>query len=185
MPSISVVMATYNGERFIYQQLNSLLGQTAQIDELIVSDDGSTDRTLDILEEFSKSAPFRVSITRNGARLGYRENFMQAASLADCDLIAFCDQDDIWDSQKLSQSIVPFADPEVLLVHVSDHVARVAGREVSRHDTGHLELTGQDPQVGLGRTGHRDHADGAHAERRGQERGGPAADKQDVLLQLP
>ena len=117
MPSISVVMATHNGERFICQQLNSLLGQTAQIDELIVSDDGSTDRTLDILEEFAKNAPFRVSITRNGARLGYKENFMQAASLADCDLIAFCDQDDIWDSQKLSQSIVPFADPEVLLVH--------------------------------------------------------------------
>lgn len=115
MTSVSVVMATYNGALFLQQQLASLAAQSRLPDELVVTDDGSTDATLDILAEFSKSAPFPVHVHRNAARLGYRANFMHASTLCGSDIIAFCDQDDIWERGKIEAAIQAFADPDVLL----------------------------------------------------------------------
>src|SRR5262249_24814222 len=74
---ISVAMATYNGARFIRQQLESLAQQTLLPHELVVRDDVSTDRTLSIVEEFSRHAPFPVRIHKNDVRLGYPDNFMR------------------------------------------------------------------------------------------------------------
>jgi glycosyltransferase involved in cell wall biosynthesis len=115
MTTISVAMATYNGARFIREQLDSLAAQTVLPLELIVTDDGSTDDTLAIIEEFAKTAPFQVQIARNETRLGYRANFMKCTTLCTGDLIAFCDQDDIWLEQKLERQLSPFADSRVLL----------------------------------------------------------------------
>jgi glycosyltransferase involved in cell wall biosynthesis len=113
--SISVAMATYNGARYIAEQLDSLSIQTLKPFELVVTDDGSTDTTLDILEAFAKTAPFPVRIFRNNARLGYADNFLRAGSLCVGDLIAFCDQDDVWLDTKLELCATEFTDPEVLL----------------------------------------------------------------------
>src|SRR5262245_6144046 len=99
--SISVAMATFNGERFLRRQLSSLTEQTVNPSELIVTDDGSRDDTLTILLRFAKTAPFPVRIVQNETRLGYRANFMKAATLCSSDLIAFCDQDDVWEPKKL------------------------------------------------------------------------------------
>src|SRR5664280_13480 len=101
--NISIAMATYNGERFIREQLDSLARQTYLPCELIVSDDGSTDRTLEIVEDFAKSAPFSVRAYRNEQNLGYADNFLKAASLCDGEWIAFCDQDDVWFDNKLAR----------------------------------------------------------------------------------
>ena len=68
---ISIAMATYNGAKYLQEQLESFLSQTRQPDELIVCDDGSGDATLDILERFRQSAPFAVQIHRNETRLGF------------------------------------------------------------------------------------------------------------------
>lgn len=103
MTRISVAMATYNGEKYLEEQLRSLLAQDLAPCELVVGDDGSTDRTLEILEEFAASAPFPVTVQRNAQNLGYGENFLQTAARCSGDWIAFCDQDDVWFPAKLSQ----------------------------------------------------------------------------------
>jgi glycosyltransferase involved in cell wall biosynthesis len=99
---ISIAMTTYNGERFLEEQLGSLIEQTTLPNELVVCDDGSTDRTPEILAQFAKRKLFPVRIVINNQRLGWRENFLKAASLCTSDYIAFCDQDDIWLKQKLA-----------------------------------------------------------------------------------
>jgi glycosyltransferase involved in cell wall biosynthesis len=99
---ISIAMTTYNGERFLEEQLRSLTEQTTLPNELVVCDDGSTDRTPEILAQFAKRASFPVRIVINNHRLGWRENFLKAASLCSSDYIAFCDQDDIWLKEKLA-----------------------------------------------------------------------------------
>ncbi|MFT3913271.1 MAG: glycosyltransferase [Anaeromyxobacteraceae bacterium] len=98
---VSIALATYNGQRFLAEQLESFRAQTAPPAELVVTDDGSTDRTLAILEEFASSAPFPVRVVRNEQRLGPSENFFKAASLCREPWIAFADQDDVWLPRKL------------------------------------------------------------------------------------
>lgn len=113
---VSVAMATYNGEKYIREQLESIARQTLLPAELVITDDGSTDATLQIAEEFAGAAPFPVRIFRNESRLGYADNFLKAASLCQGDLIAFCDQDDVWMDTKLSTCSNFFSNPDVLLV---------------------------------------------------------------------
>ena len=113
---VSVAMATYNGEQYVREQLESIAHQDLQPLELVVADDGSTDATLQIVGDFARYAPFPVKVFRNETRLGYADNFLKAASLCRGDLIAFCDQDDVWVEQKLKVCAKFFADPEVLLV---------------------------------------------------------------------
>jgi glycosyltransferase involved in cell wall biosynthesis len=112
---LSVAMATYNGERFLEEQLFSIAKQTRLPDEMVVSDDGSNDRTIDILERFATNAPFPVRVFRNLKPLGYGNNFIKAASLCNGDLIAFSDQDDVWLENKLANSLSFFDDDDVLL----------------------------------------------------------------------
>jgi len=119
---ISIALATYNGERHIGEQLNSLARQSLPPWELIVTDDGSNDCTLELVEEFAKSANFPVQIVRNDRRLGYAANFLKAASLCTGPLIAFCDQDDCWKSDKLLVCSSFFRDPNVVL---TTHAAAV------------------------------------------------------------
>lgn len=140
--TISVALATYNGERFLQEQLNSLAAQTLLPCELVVGDDGSTDGTLDILERFAKTAPFPVRIQCNPTNIGYGQNFLQTATRCRGHWIAFCDQDDVWDYNKLSSLWrIARRHPEIsLLVHefadcderLREHVSRVPGFCVSR-----------------------------------------------------
>jgi glycosyltransferase involved in cell wall biosynthesis len=120
MTSVSIVMATYNGARFLQPQLDSLATQTFRPLELIVSDDQSTDNTLDILDEFRERAPFPVFIERNAERLGYGQNFLSATVKAQGDLIAFCDQDDLWHENKLEVAVrILEQDGSSLFVHAA------------------------------------------------------------------
>ena len=98
---ISIAMATFNGSRFIQEQLDSLSSQTRLPDELVICDDGSTDDTLKIVGEFQKNAGFKVVVVENESRLGYADNFLKSAKLCNGEWIAFCDQDDVWLPEKL------------------------------------------------------------------------------------
>lgn len=89
-------MATYNGARYIGEQLASLAAQDVLPCELVVCDDGSTDGTPEIVEEFALVAPFPVRLFRNEKTLGFAENFLQAARLCCGEWVAFSDQDDVW-----------------------------------------------------------------------------------------
>lgn len=99
----SVVMATWQGERYLPKQLATLRGQTRLPDELIVVDDGSEDGTLEILEDFAASAPFPVEIVRSEVRSGSTTAFGVGIARATGDLIALADQDDLWLPQKLAR----------------------------------------------------------------------------------
>jgi glycosyltransferase involved in cell wall biosynthesis len=114
--TISVAMATYNGEQFLQQQLESLARQTLLPSELVVCDDASTDGTVEILRRFATSAPFPVRIYQNETRLGPGFNFLNALGRCDGDLVAFCDQDDIWKESKLSVCAEVMSDPNIALV---------------------------------------------------------------------
>jgi glycosyltransferase involved in cell wall biosynthesis len=100
---ISVAMATYNGERFIAEQLSSLAAQTQLPDELVVSDDCSQDRTLERVREFAARAPFPVRILRNDRSRGVLGNFDHVIAASTGDIIFPCDQDDLWLPQKLAE----------------------------------------------------------------------------------
>ncbi len=120
--TISVAMATYNGERFLQEQLDSLARQTLLPFELVVCDDGSADGTIEILRRFAASAPFRVRIYQNDTRLGPGFNFLNALCLCAGDLVAFCDQDDVWKESKLHVCTEVMRDPSVALVSHSAFV---------------------------------------------------------------
>ncbi|NHO32778.1 glycosyltransferase [Acetobacter fallax] len=130
MKAVSIAMATFNGTRYIGEQLESLRQQTFLPAELVVCDDRSSDDTIAKIEVFAKTAPFPVRIYVNEVRLGFRGNFMKAAHLCCSDLIAFCDQDDHWYPEKLSRCVEVFQDESILLVH---HEARIvqAGKILS------------------------------------------------------
>ena len=103
---LSVVLCTYNAGPFLAPQLDSLLAQTRRPDELVVRDDGSTDGTLDVLNAFA--APFPVHVHRNAERLGPARNFQNAIAAAAGDVIACCDQDDVWRPHKLATLAAAF-----------------------------------------------------------------------------
>jgi hypothetical protein len=100
--TISVALCTYNGQRFLEEQLASLETQERRPDELVVCDDRSMDKTVPMLESFARTASFPVRIHVNPVNLGSTMNFDRAMRLCAGSLIAFCDQDDIWHSTRLS-----------------------------------------------------------------------------------
>lgn len=99
-PLVSIVIATYNGARFLREQLESVLAQTHKNLDVILSDDGSEDGTFRIAGEFSE-ADERLRIFSNKQRLGVTANFLTALKHCRGDLVCFCDQDDCWRLDKV------------------------------------------------------------------------------------
>ncbi|MDY0932166.1 glycosyltransferase family 2 protein [Chryseobacterium sp. CFBP8996] len=101
MTKISVALCTYNGEKYIREQIDSILEQSLKVDEIVVCDDGSTDKTLSILAEFENKFPDIFKIHINEKNLRSVKNFEKAISLCTGEIIFLSDQDDIWDSEKV------------------------------------------------------------------------------------
>lgn len=101
---ISLALATYNGEKYLIQQLESIFSQELAPDEIIIVDDFSTDRTVSIIREYQKSHP-AIVLFCNEINIGPTASFKKAVSLCTCPYIAFCDQDDIWKPFKLQLSL--------------------------------------------------------------------------------
>lgn len=135
---VSVVVCTYNGERFLAEQLQSILDQTRPPDDIIVSDDGSSDSTLDIVAEFgsrvsgAKKPTWTVQSRKKP--LGVARNFASALTKARGEFIALADQDDVWEPTRLEQGLAGFRD-DALLVHcdatLTDEVGRPTGSLMS------------------------------------------------------
>jgi len=100
---ISVAMCTYNGESFLSDQLYSILDQNVPVDEIIICDDGSTDRTLQIIDRFIQKNKAPIKCIRNTRNLGYTKNFEKAICLCSGDIIFLSDQDDIWMPDKVEK----------------------------------------------------------------------------------
>lgn len=121
---ISVAMATWNGERFLSQQLSSIARQTRLPDHLVISDDASDDSTLEIVDRFAAEAPLEVVVLRNRSRVGFVENFLRAMRACTGDAIALADQDDVWHPHKLEWCERPLIDDRdvVMAVHSAQAV---------------------------------------------------------------
>ncbi|MBW3524160.1 MULTISPECIES: glycosyltransferase family 2 protein [unclassified Chryseobacterium] len=101
MIKTSVALCTYNGEKYIRGQIDSILDQSLKVDEIVVCDDGSTDKTLSILAEYENRFPDIFKIHINEKNLRSVKNFEKAISLCSGEIIFLSDQDDIWESEKV------------------------------------------------------------------------------------
>ncbi len=135
---VSIALCTYNGEKHFPEQLKSISRQSCLPDELVVCDDCSTDSTLKILEDFSRTVPFEVRIFNNETNLGPAGNFAKAISLCQGKWIFLCDQDDRWlpdkiktSSEKLARMEETFGQDMPLLVHTDAIVADEDMQELS------------------------------------------------------
>lgn len=98
-PTLSIVLATYNGARFLREQLDSVYSQTLQADEVLAVDDCSTDDTVAILEEYHQRYGLKYVVNEHNLRVN--ANFEKALKMATSDYIIFCDQDDVWMPNKV------------------------------------------------------------------------------------
>ncbi len=127
---LAILLATYNGERYLREQLDSLFAQTRKDWTLYAHDDGSADSTAAILGEYSMLHPNMV-IMDHGRSGGAMANFMGMLFRVEADLYMFCDQDDVWDPRKVERSLAAMA--EVMEIHgdvpaiVHSDLAVVAG----------------------------------------------------------
>lgn len=105
---ISVAICTYNGEKHLNEQLDSILNQTLKVDEIIVCDDRSTDKTIEILNNYKEKHPSLFQIHHNANTLKSVKNFEKAISLCTGDVIFLSDQDDKWINEKVEEYIMYF-----------------------------------------------------------------------------
>lgn len=101
--SNSIILSTYNGEKYIRDQMQSLLNQTRQADEVFIFDDCSSDNTINIVNDFIKENQLgeRWTVYQNSHNKGWESNFMDAISVVSGDIVFFCDQDDFWLKNKI------------------------------------------------------------------------------------
>jgi glycosyltransferase involved in cell wall biosynthesis len=118
IPLVSIALCTYNGEKFLVKQLESILNQDYSNIEVIITDDCSSDTTREILEAYQKKDE-KIKLYLNESNLGYTKNFEKAVGLCAGDYIAFSDQDDIWEKSKISELVAEMPG-NVMVFHNSD-----------------------------------------------------------------
>lgn len=114
-PAVSVVLATYNGARFVAQQIASIGAQSIRPVEIVLCDDGSRDDTVAVAVAAAEEAGLKLRSLPRADRLGVSANFDRGCRVAVGDVIALCDQDDVWRSDKLARLTAALAEPRVLL----------------------------------------------------------------------
>lgn len=101
----SVIIATYNGSKFIEEQFDSILAQSVQLDEVVITDDGSKDNTREVVQRYIDEHDLNKKwhLHVNEKNKGYARNFLDGAMLTTGDIVFFCDQDDIWISDRVKK----------------------------------------------------------------------------------
>lgn len=131
-----VLIATYNGIKFIKEQLDSILNQTQKVDEIIISDDGSSDGTFEFLNEYADThSDYNIVIVKNCGEHGVTKNFENAYNNSTADILFFADQDDVWKQDKVEVFMKAFEKyPECGLVFsdaiVTDDKLNFSGKTV-------------------------------------------------------
>lgn len=96
----SVALCTYNGAQYLKEQLDSILGQTRPVDEIVICDDRSTDGTVALVNRYIEKYPEKIRLIENPVNLGYTRNFEKAICACSGDILFLSDQDDIWMPEK-------------------------------------------------------------------------------------
>jgi glycosyltransferase involved in cell wall biosynthesis len=126
--NISVAMATYNGEKYLQEQMESILSQTMMPHEIIICDDVSNDSTVTILHRYKTTYPGLIKVFENKERLGFIKNFEKAINLCSGDYIVLSDQDDVWLPGKIETLYQNIGDN--LLIHSRYTLIDSAGKEI-------------------------------------------------------
>ncbi len=130
---VSVAMCTFNGSRYLPEQLNSIVQQSSLPNELVVCDDGSTDDTVAILASFAKSAPFPVHVHQNATRLRFSGNFAKCIGLCTGEVTVLTDQDDVWMLDRVERTRADFAkDPKLTFTFSDAPLIDDAGKPLGR-----------------------------------------------------
>lgn len=111
--TVSVALATYNGEKYIREILDSVLAQSYPVSEIIIADDQSTDSTMSIAAEYAEKYE-HIQILPVSDLLGFVKNFERCCRACRGDYIALCDQDDYWDPKKI-EVLLSYAENDFLL----------------------------------------------------------------------
>lgn len=130
LPLVSVAMTTYNGENFLAQQLDSLVAQNYSLFEIIICDDNSTDSTAMILKSYEHKPGIDISIYHNKENLGYIKNFEKAVSHCRGEYIVFCDQDDIWEPDKIAVQVRALIAEDALAIFSDAFLVDVNARDL-------------------------------------------------------
>jgi glycosyltransferase involved in cell wall biosynthesis len=140
--SLGVGLITYNGLKYLPQQLESIVSQSRSVDHIVVSDDRSTDGTWEFLEAWARESPIRVTLIRNEQQLGLGRNFEQAVAAVEADIVFSSDQDDVWFTDKVALLAAVFErDPDVLLAHTDAMLVDAQGKDMGTTLLGELELS--------------------------------------------
>ena len=143
MEKIDILMATYNGEKYIREQLNSILGQTYSNFNLIISDDSSTDDTINILSEYENKDK-RIKVFKQEKNLGVISNFEFLLNQVKNEFFMFSDQDDIWEKDKIEKSINKLKDEDSDLVYTD---LKVVDENLNEISTSYWKLKGFEKKV--------------------------------------
>lgn len=134
---ISIVMATYQGVNYIKEQLDSIFHQTLPPDEIIIYDDASTDQTLTIAKQYQFQDDVKVHIFKQDHRVGYIKNFAKALKMSNGDIIFLCDQDDLWEPNKIEQMVSIFhTHPEITCINTSFTYINETGKPIVKDHGG-------------------------------------------------
>lgn len=105
MSTVAILMATYNGEKYVGEQIDSILASSYQDFEIFIYDDGSKDNTMCILRNYESQYPSKLHAFQNENNLGVTINFLSALSRTTMDYVMFCDQDDVWKPNKIGLAL--------------------------------------------------------------------------------
>lgn len=127
----SVALCTYNGEKYLVEQIESILSQEIAVDEIVICDDASTDETFSILKNYENRFPEIFKVFINEKNLGYVANFEKALSLCSGEIIFLSDQDDIWKQEKVSSVLHYFKEnPTIgIVAHDLDLIGTYEGKK--------------------------------------------------------
>ena len=156
-PLVSIVLCTYNGERFLKAQLDSILNQTYPNTEVIITDDASTDGTKSILEDYT-AKDNRIKIFFNDTNIGLTGNYEKALQLTQGQYIAFSDQDDVWEVEKIEKLLSNLGD--AMLVYCNSEYIDADGKLMNRKLTDYRNpfngrnLFAMDEESGIWIAGH-------------------------------
>ncbi len=143
---IEILLSTYNGQKYLSEQIDSLLHQEYDDFHILIRDDGSSDKTADIIQAYSERYPQKITFIRDGKKLGYPDCFWKLLECApEADLYAFCDQDDVWEKNKLEScnGLCCQYDSRKPLLYVHDYF--VCEANLNPYKTRHLNETGFSP----------------------------------------
>jgi glycosyltransferase involved in cell wall biosynthesis len=112
--TVDILMSTFNGEQFICEQIDSIIHQTYAHWKLIIRDDGSTDTTVKIINEYVLNYPEKIELIKNDhENLGYKKSFLRLLTFSKADYIMFADQDDFWLPKKIERSLQSILKEEI------------------------------------------------------------------------